>query len=80
MNQYTEKDMTPFFPADMKPERFGVYNTRCDWGSGYSLWNGFRWGSQYTYPENAEKYGEETAGHQEKEWRGLSFDPSKEAK
>jgi hypothetical protein len=72
------KSLTPWFPADVKPVRVGVYER--DMGASlcgkYSHWNGQWWGGWANTVESAAdnaNYGSEV---QNKPWRGLSADPS----
>lgn len=82
MTQYTEKDMTPFFPADVKPTKKGAYQTRTCAGDrlGFQFWTGNHWCFWGFDAEDAERGQRDKSCFQNVQWRGLSFDPSAEAK
>lgn len=75
MTQYTEKDLTPFFPHDVKPMRAGWYHrdwgfasASCDWFDGNNWFNGGSFNDKSNEKSNFKL-----------KWRGLRFDPSAEA-
>lgn len=62
--------LTPWFPADVKPTRKGVYQCR-EGRQYYWFWDGRVWRSS--------EFGWECV-LQRREWRGLASDPSKAPK
>lgn len=79
MTQYTEKDMTPFFPADVKPAYVGMYERKYDFWEDLDArdyWNGEKWLPCL----NGFWDGKDYPAQDDRPWRGLCFDPSKEAK
>lgn len=77
----SRQELTPVFPAHIKPVRVGVYHTRMGRDDGYSLWRGNEWGHQWVRPGDAaarpDGNGGGTPACQSKEWRGLAADPTK---
>jgi hypothetical protein len=74
------RKLTPWFPADVKPVRAGIYFVRQlhnDCKSeivifeGYCYWSGSRWGSASGTKAGAEKLKGDR-GFQNKPWRGLT--------
>jgi hypothetical protein len=65
------RDLTDWFPADVKPVRIGVYETSFAYGGGFSEWNGYHWSNQYDTPQRAKDMAY-FAGEQDKCWRGLT--------
>lgn len=73
--------LTGWFPYEIKPEHIGVYRTRFrslygGWKSGYSHWNGSRFGIQWNTKESA-TWSSSVAGFHCKQWRGLAEEPKK---
>jgi hypothetical protein len=66
--------LTPWFPADVKPVRVGVYQRKTV-DLDYSYWNGKFWQLGATKPEWAKENRRKTISGPQK-WRGLSADPS----
>jgi hypothetical protein len=69
------KKFTPWFPADVKPVRIGVYETRFGDNpriSGFSEWAG-EWSNQ-TSVNGGDNFFSDGA-IQKKEWRGLAKAP-----
>jgi hypothetical protein len=80
MTPHTDTQLTPWFPARVKPARVGVYQTQDSDLPGYTyynLWDGKRWhyGDQELrthqvwfdpWPDNAASL---------KRWRGLAKEP-----
>lgn len=69
-----EDQLTPWFPAEVKPVRIGFYQTM--FGStlseGYSFWDGKNWWCQYKGLDRAIFWGSRDGkGDQTKIWRGL---------
>jgi hypothetical protein len=76
------KELTPWFPAGIKPKRNGVYRTRTNASSGYSLWVSGKWAWQCRTPDEAQEDGVSygtTGATQDKEWRGLATKPEGKA-
>ncbi len=73
MKKYTEKDMTPWFKWDVRPEYPGLYQRDYGWdGMGDAIpdyWDGKEW---YTHPTNA-GFTFRASPHP---WRGLKAKPS----
>lgn len=74
--------LTEWFGYDENPVHVGVYGTRYetlsgDWKSGYSWWNGFRFGVQRDTVAQACKVDCRHYGLHQKEWRGLAKEPKK---
>lgn len=69
-------ELTPWFPADVKPVRKGVYEVR-DFNieKEYSFWDGVEWKARQLTPSHA-ALRLHKAHTQEKKWRGLASDPS----
>lgn len=65
-----EDQLTPWFPAEVKPVRKGLYMTSMD-NKGYSWWSGKEWGIQYEDRMRAAFFSPGTCGSQQKQWRGL---------
>ena len=72
-----KKQMTPWFPAKIKPVRAGVYETKwfcvdeCE--HGFSYWNGSIWANSSTSPKSAYGHKNWTSGAvQSKKWRGFT--------
>lgn len=74
-----KEKLTPWFPADVKPVRVGVYETNfrevCAVFKGFSFWNGVEWSNQRDLKEGARTAGY-TGSVQTKQWRGLASNPS----
>lgn len=71
------KKLTPWFPADVKPVRVGVYKARLTKNpevSGFGFWDGRRWGWLHNTEQRAMTDDLEGSS-QNKEWRGLASDP-----
>jgi hypothetical protein len=70
--------LTDWFPADVKPVRVGVYQTRqgeefSDW---FQFWNGTFWSESSGYVDGAfRSQGRPSEGFNEVEWRGLAQPP-----
>ncbi|CAJ0698065.1 hypothetical protein [Ralstonia mannitolilytica] len=77
-----EDQLTPWFPAEVKPVHVGVYEVEpMQLDSGFrwpifSYWNGKLWGTACLSREDAEKWGLvfKTAD-QNRQWRGLRSKP-----
>ncbi len=73
----SEAQMTPWFPANMKPVRTGVYEVRLDGASSlmaYAFWSGDRWGAMSSTLQMAptQKYAFADWASQNKRWRGFT--------
>jgi len=70
-------ELTPWFPADVKPARVGVYQVDPDCRDAwYSYFDGRRFGWQTIDPEGAYLLrAEETMLSGKQVWRGLAQDP-----
>lgn len=68
--------ITPWFPADVKPARVGVYERQ---GSRdtypFSYWDGKRWLLSGETPEAAARHHDSASYRQNLPWRGLAKDP-----
>jgi hypothetical protein len=67
---------TRWFPAETKPVRPGIYETRFDAFHGYSFFNGEKWAVQ----RRSVAYAIDSSGNieysrQDKRWRGLVEQP-----
>jgi hypothetical protein len=70
------KDKTDWFPAEIKPEMSGVYETRISGflAVGWSRWDGEHWSFQRETMEGAH-FSRGIAHAMPKEWRGLAENP-----
>lgn len=66
--------LTPWFPADVKPVRPGVYEMRCDPPRWYRRWDGRHW---YIGDTNVSVAAKETLASwcAFEMWRGLAEEP-----
>lgn len=69
--------MTPWFPASVKPVRTGVYEVQLARGpvfNTFAFWTGDRWGAMSSVPEMAstQKYAFADWSSQNKRWRGFT--------
>lgn len=75
----SEKKLTPWFPASVKPARNGVYEVEGpeDLGRNYfSYFDGERWHGQWFTPERARAKAPGIGiGLQSDKWRGLAQEP-----
>lgn len=71
-----KKELTPWFPASVKPVRDGVYEAiHGGWEHGFARFeNGF-WQFLLATPELAEATPFSHGASQNKEWRGLAKEP-----
>lgn len=71
VTQYTE-----WFPADVKPVREGIYETKSpvmnDDPGRYSYWNGGSWGGAYMDNRTAFAGRHKESMFQNRPWRGLT--------
>lgn len=75
---YTEDDLTPWFPPNVKPVRKGVYETDLSLDTpNYQYWNGKYWCYCCSTPERAahEANSQYRSSHQRLPWRGLNKHP-----
>lgn len=80
-----EKDLTPWFPASVKPARKGVYEVDSTSDRAFSYWNGTRfgwrtWMFNHISIESAVSDAfcmrhAETCLAERERWRGLNKDP-----
>jgi hypothetical protein len=78
MTTYTEKDLTPWFPPEVKPVRTGVYETDLSLGKPtYQHWTGKYWCYYCSNPEAAalDKNSQLRSSRQRSPWRGLNKQP-----
>ena len=73
--KYKDEDLTPWFPADVKPVRPGVYRVKYFGDCGYAFWDGKRWGWAQLSIRKAIVEAEPSTAAQEKVWRGLNKEP-----
>ena len=70
------KQMTPWFPADVKPVRVGLYEiqTTTAWRPYYAYWSGKQWGLIAAHPTSArwKTIAFTDGAYQEKIWRGFT--------
>lgn len=70
------EELTPWFQADQKPARRGVYQTQFTSARGivrlgFSYWNGRRWGAQMSELNFVLEYlPDDALAIQDKQWRG----------
>lgn len=72
--------VTDWFPADVKPKRKGVYETRLPHifsRKVFQQWSGTSWGCYAWTPDDAAVSinGNRTSAYQHVLWRGLASDP-----
>lgn len=69
-------ELTPVFPAHIKPVRDGVYRVLNGVG-GYAYFHTStgRWGWRYATVERAGEYRSTRGSNQDKRWQGLTNDP-----
>jgi len=80
---YTDDDLTPWFPPDVKPVHEGVYEIKSDTSirmNGYSQWDGKQWGPSYDmigscFNMAAVDIGVPGVWAVGKKWRGLKKQP-----
>lgn len=73
---YTDDDLTPWFPPDVKPVHEGVYQTRNLKGLlTFQYWNGKFWGLYRSRVDWASMSRNHTSIRQQNPWRGLSKQP-----
>jgi hypothetical protein len=64
-------NVTPWFPASVKPARPGVYERLTSWRDNvFALWNGEHWLMYTPTPETASRQTSKSA-HQDFAWRGI---------
>jgi hypothetical protein len=75
--KYKDKDLTPWFPADVKPVRPGVYRVAYAYfgDTCYAFWDGRRWGRVKTTIRKAIVEAHPSIAAQNKVWRGLNKEP-----
>jgi len=65
--------LTPWFPANVKPVRVGVYRVQYYNYSGFAYWDGKQWSNLVDSVASAYKNHDWTDGAiQQKRWRGLT--------
>lgn len=70
-------ELTPWFPADVKPIRPGVYATQYVKDvDGFSYWDGEKWGYQAEDVYRAGSAGYRNFCRPLRPWRGLAADPN----
>lgn len=69
-------ELTPVFPAHIKPVRDGVYRV-LNGAVGYAYFHTStgRWGWRYATVERADKDRSSLGANQGKKWQGLASDP-----
>ncbi len=70
--------LTPWFPADVKPVRVGVYLVKSPLllTGGFSYWDGKRWGWICYTRRDAAAEKVYPGASQDKQWRGLAEKPA----
>ena len=71
---YNDEDLTPWFPADVKPVRLGVYEVQMN-NCRFAYFDGERWGWAFSTVRKANKDRHTTGAIQSKVWRGLNKEP-----
>ena len=78
MNTNTEPKLTPWFPADVKPVRPGVYQRKApgigDECAGYCCWTGSFWGKFSPFISDAVIKSDRPTIYTDDVWRGLAED------
>ena len=64
--------LTPWYPANIKPVREGIYQTKVQGYLGYSFWELGRWGNQCGTVADLSRFGGHMPGEQDKQWRGMA--------
>lgn len=72
--------LTGWFPPEVKPVRKGVYSVRWRGHTGYSYWDGERWGWYQHTLHRANKDRVSIGASQKKTWRGLAVNPNRRTK
>lgn len=67
--------LTPWFPPEVKPVRFGIYERLWSDGPLYALWNGKHWKTSWGTPDVAARNSSIGSGVQNLPWRGLAEKP-----
>ncbi len=67
--------LTPWFPADVKPVRAGVYEIQDSAASWYRRWDGKNWYIGDATPERAAQEAVVLASYLRAPWRGLAEEP-----
>lgn len=70
--------LTKWFGPEVKPVRFGAYETSFDGIYGFSWFDGKKWGNQSTTPYWALSFfrsDKHIGAEQDKTWRGLAEKP-----
>lgn len=75
-----KQKLTPWFPADAKPARIGVYQRLFDCHERYALWNGESWRFAAGSAAEAHSYARHPTTSRELPWRGLAEQPKGSAK
>lgn len=71
----SKQELTPWFPADMKPVRVGMYEREYNFWTGLDArdyWNGEKW----IVCLNGFWDGSDYSATSLKKWRGLASDPN----
>ncbi len=69
--RYKDEDLTPWFPADVKPVRPGVYEVQMTTGR-FAYFDGQRWGWSFRTKREADTDRDHRNAAQDKVWRGLN--------
>ena len=72
--KYKDEDLTPWFPADVKPVRPGVYEVQTITGR-FAYFDGYSWGWSFATKREAERDRDPWYAMQKKLWRGLNKEP-----
>lgn len=72
---YTEDDLTPWFPPDVKPVHEGVYQTMANNLIVFQYWDSFQWGYYTQTPDRAIDQRQLRSEFQKSPWRGLNKQP-----
>ena len=74
---YTDDDLTPWFPPDMKPVHEGMYQTNISpkFEPTFQYWNGKCWGYYSNSYSRAYEMRDYRSSNQRSQWRGLNKQP-----
>jgi hypothetical protein len=67
--------LTPWFPANVKPVRAGVYEIQDSLAAWYRRWDGMNWYVGDSEPERAAQETIVLASYLRAPWRGLAEEP-----
>ena len=70
-----DNELTPWFPASVKPARNGFYQVMMVASAAWSYWDGLKWGFACWSKKDAIRHKHKESPTQDKQWRGLSKKP-----